>query len=139
METKKRIWKITISANHYQAIGEGDDAKYFFVGLNNGLQARKKEIYYNQRTKDSESFDVIFYPCPDFISYSFFLGFFKDAIDSLIEKLGNDNDSNIFYKRQIIGLFKAKYVFAFLKNKPESFKKKIDGYLDAAIEERINK
>lgn len=140
MEIKKRIWRISISENCFEKAIENGEEKFYLVGYQNGLStARRKESYYNQRTKDKESYDVFFEPCPNFMSYSFFLGFFEQAIDTLIEGLENTNDSNIFYKRQILDLFKKKYVFSFLKDKSLEYKKKVDSYLDAAVEERINK
>lgn len=140
MEIKKRIWKITVADQCFERATVNGEEKIYFVGYQNGVvTAHRKESYYNQRTKDKESYDVFFEPSPNFMSYSFFLGFFEQAIDTLIESLENTNDSNIFYKRQIIELFKKKYVFSFIKNKPDDYKKKVESYLDAAIEERINK
>lgn len=140
MEIKKRIWRITVADQCFERATVNGEEKIYFVGYQNGVvTAHRKESYYNQRTKDKESYDVFFEPSPNFMSYSFFLGFFEQAIDTLIESLENTNDSNIFYKRQIIELFKKKYVFSFIKNKPDDYKKKVESYLDAAIEERINK
>ena len=140
MEIKKRTWRIVVSEECFERATVNGEEKIYMIGYQNGVTtAHRKESYYNQRTKDKESYDVIFQPSPNYISYSFFVGFFEQAIDTLIETLQNTNDSNIFYKRQIIELFKKKYVFTFLKDKPDEYKKNVESYLDAAVEERINK
>lgn len=136
MESKKRIWKIKINDEQYDIGHDGNIPVICFVGYNNGVKARKKELYYSQRTKDNDCYDIHFEPCPDHISYSFFLGFFEDAIQLLINEHSEQKITSIALKKLLVKEFNQKYNIVIPGN--DDLESALKDYTDALIEEMID-
>jgi len=109
-------WKIDVSRYEECFIktdGEDGSPQYFLVGYERGRQAMKKDHYYPQRIKDHAG-DVVFYPEPAYLSYSFFLGYFEEAVrilESLRKK--NDTDDIPYTISEFKKLFGGKFRFMF--------------------------
>ena len=71
----QRNWIVSIDKDIlFKCLDQGEE-KYILIGYENGLNARKSELYFYQRENDQSSYVVEFDPEPYFISYSFFNGF----------------------------------------------------------------
>ena len=103
----------------------------YLIGYQNGLTARKNETHFSQKETDPFSHRIIFQPSPQYVSYSFFYGFFYSTLRHIcLQTIYGENykkkknltagNVSITKREQILKKFESKYTFDFAKN-PELF------------------
>ena len=128
-----RKWNITISSQAYFVSTIDGESKYFFVGYDNGVKAKNGELYFLQREKDKERYQIAFSPTPQFISYSFFYGLFNETITKMCGELDR-TQSFLAQKNIILNKFFDKYAF----DVDNSVNEQIKEYVMAIIEKNID-
>ncbi|MDE6201290.1 MAG: hypothetical protein K2M47_05380 [Clostridiales bacterium] len=128
-----RKWNITICSQSYFVSTIDGEEKYFFVGYDNGIKEKKEELYFLQREKDKEKYQIAFSPKPHFISYSFFYGFFNDTITKMCSE-SDTTHSFLSQKNIILNKFFEKYAF----DVDEIVNAQIKEYVMAIIEKNID-
>ena len=133
----QRTWLVTIDKKSLCKCMVGDEEQYLLIGYENGVNARKGELYFSQREKDRDSYLINFVPEPYFISYSFFNGFFGQTIKNFC--LLNDpliEDVNVSHRKIVLQRFFNKYKFSFTLN--PGMNDAIKNYAEAMIENVID-
>ncbi len=132
-----RKWVIKMDEKSLFPCEVGGNEQYLLIGYKNGLDARKSQMYFGQREKDNDSYELVFEPEPYYISYSFFNGFFNETVKSFCERYREgDNEINISKRKDILQEFCKKYTFSFFQNS------KLGGiiveYIEAMIENTMD-
>lgn len=135
MEKKLRLWIIRTKPENAMKVASNKNSGLFLVGLENGRNTMKNDLYYQQRMHDKDSFDVIFEGAT-YISYSFFLGFFEVAIDEIFKNHKKDAVSGPAFKKIVIKEFLNKYHIRLQNDKDLTNATK--RFITTAVEERTD-
>ena len=135
MEKKLRLWIIRTKPENAIKKTSGDKSGLFLVGLENGKNTMKNDLYYQQRLNDKESFEVIFEDAI-YLSYTFFYGFFETAIEEICKKHKKDTISKPSFKKVVINEFLDKYRIKLQDKKDIS--NAIRRFITIAVEERTD-
>lgn len=109
-------WEISVNKELLCTMQSDGSERYIFIGFNNGQKVRKDELYFSQREKDTNNYNIFFNPEPYFISYSFFYGLFNETIGKMC--LEFEKDRYLLTKKSIIlKKFFEKFNFVIEQNK----------------------
>ena len=128
----KHAWAIFLDEDlitTHESVDHGGNksTEKYLIGYQNGLKARKNETHFSQKETDPFSHRIIFQPAPQYVSYSFFYGFFYPTICHICAQViyGENykkksylapTNVSIAKRQQILKKFENKYTFDFSKN-----------------------
>ena len=133
----KRAWIINLNKKSLFKSLVNNEERYILIGYENGLNERKKELYFAQREQDPDSYIISFKPEPYFITYSFFSGFFGQTIKNLcVQNFMQEDNAGMSRRKMVLKQFLNKYRFSFTQN--DNLGKVLKNYASAMIENIID-